>query len=181
MAVTRKALSNERIEKRLRSEPRSSPMISFGSLLLVVTYILAALAVYLIVSHALQWGTRHLDNLRYGFPRSDQISGVVGHGDSVKTPTHFVALNLNGQVSILEVPGGDTSQVRVLAGPYLFGDDGAYEVPKLALRDLNGDGLRELIVTIRGELIVYVNDGATYRLSTAAERAALTEEHDRGE
>lgn len=181
MAVTRKSLGNERIGKRLWSDILAPVTAPVGLLVTLVTYVLAALAVYVLVSHALTWGERAFDDLRYGFPRSDQVSGIVGHGDSEDAPTHLIALNLNGQVSVLEIPGGDTSQVRTLTGPYLFGDDGAYEVPRLTLRDMDRDGLKDVIMTIRGEMIVYVNKDGAFRLPTAEERTVLEEAGYEGE
>jgi hypothetical protein len=80
-----------------------------------VTYVLATLAVYVVIRHGVVWGTGTWNDLRYGFPRTTQVSGVVGHSDSVTHPSHLIALNLNGQVSVWEIPGGDTSAVRVLA------------------------------------------------------------------
>jgi hypothetical protein len=180
MAVTHKTLTSERIGKRSWGNTLASVVALMGSLITLLTYILAALAVSVLVNHTLNWGTRTLDDIRYGFPRNNQVSGVVGHGDSEDTPTHLIALNLDGQVSLLEIPGGDPEQVRVLAGPYLFGNDGAYEVPRLTLRDMDGDGLADVILTVRGEMIVYVNKDGTFRLPTAAERATLEKTRHEG-
>jgi hypothetical protein len=72
-----------------------------------------------------------------------------------------------------EIPGGDTSAVQVLAGPYLFGEDGKYAVPYVSLRDMDGDGQADAVVTVRGEMVVYLNREGTSRLPTAEERAVL--------
>ncbi len=42
-----------------------------------------------------QWGTLWLDDLRYGRPRTTQLSAFVGHHEPQGQPSHFVALNLN--------------------------------------------------------------------------------------
>ena len=112
-------------------------------------------------------------DLRYGFPRSTQLDGFVGHSEESGEPTHLIALNLRGQISILEIPGGDAAKVRALAGPYLVGADGQYVVPHLSLADADGDGQADLLLQVREELIVYMNDNGTFRLITPAERARL--------
>jgi hypothetical protein len=178
MAVKRKPLEHGRIGLRPWSDMVASVAVWVGPLVSLAAYALAALAVYTLVGHALTWGTRTLDDLRYGTPRHTLVSGVVGHSDSADSPTHLMALNLEGQVVVLEVPGGDAEQVRVLAGPYLFGEDGAYEVPRLALHDMDGDGTDDLVVTVKGELVVYLNKEGTFRLPSNEERAVLEEVRD---
>ncbi len=177
MAVTRNVLRSERISSTrwgLRWHDSLAPMLVWLRLVVTfVTYVLATLAVYVVVSHGVVWGTRTWNDLRYDFPRTTQVSGVVGHSDSAVHPTHLFALNLKGQVSVWEIPGGDTSKVQVLAGPYLFGEDGEYAVPHLSLRDMDGDGQADVVVTIRGEMVVYLNREGTFRLPTAEERTVL--------
>src|SRR5687768_14703607 len=67
------------------------------------------------------WARNRVDDVRYGATRTYQVDEVVGHDDGAGTPTHFTALNLNRQVMIIEIPGGDASKTRTLTGPYLFG------------------------------------------------------------
>jgi hypothetical protein len=122
------------------------------------------------------WGQRQLDTMRYGFPRAAQISAYVGHGDERLGPTLIETRNINGQISVLIFPAGDTSEVNVLHGPYLVGPDAPYEVARPLLRDMNGDTHVDLLVEVRGELVVYINERGTFRLMTAAERATLQEQ-----
>lgn len=49
------------------------------------------------------WWQLHTDDVTYGRPRTFQIDQYVGHGDSQTNPAHFIALNLNGTVVVLEV------------------------------------------------------------------------------
>lgn len=131
---------------------------------------------YALLTPALTWGQRRVDDLRYGFPRTTQIAGYVGHAEASGAPTHLMALNLYGQVSVVELPGGDASQVRSYEGPYLVGADGRYVVPHLSLRDLTGDGQADLLLQVREEIVVYVNESGAFRLMTPAERAQLAAE-----
>jgi hypothetical protein len=95
------------------------------------------------------------------------------HGEVNGEPTHLMALNLRGQVSIFEIPGGDPGKLQVLPGPYLVGADASYVVPQLSLQDMNGDGQPDLLLQVRGEVVIYVNENGRFRLITPAERARL--------
>lgn len=148
-------------------------MFGFMPLLTAVTYGLALLAMVVLAQRAIEWGQRRLDDVRYGFPRSAHISGIIAPDDVNGLPTHIIALNMYGQVSILVLPGGDAAQVQVLEGPYLVGWDRAYVVARPRLYDINGNGQADLLVIIRGEAIVYINDNGTLRLMTPEERAEL--------
>ena len=128
---------------------------------------------YLLLTPVVTWGQRRLDDLRYSFPRTTQLDGFVGHGEASGDPTHLIALNLRGQINILELPGSDLAQTRTLAGPYLVGAAGPYVVPYLSLADVNGDGQADLLLQVREEVVVYVNENGTFRLLTPAERARL--------
>ena len=138
-----------------------------------LTYLLLLVLGYFLLTPVFAWGQRRLDDLHYGFPRSTQLDGFVGHSEESGDPTHLIALNLRGQISILEIPGGDAAKVQALAGPYLVGADGQYVVPHLSLADADGDGQADLLLQVREELIVYMNDNGTFRLITPAERAHL--------
>ena len=146
-----------------------------------LVYLLVLIVGYLLLTPVFAWGQRRLDDLRYGFPRATQIDGFVGHGEEGGEPTHLMALNLRGQVSILEIPGGDTEKLRALPGPYLVGADGPYVAPLLALEDMNGDGQADLLLQVREEIVVYVNENGSFRLMTPAERARLAPSGARGQ
>ncbi|MFO7166669.1 MAG: hypothetical protein DIU80_001440 [Chloroflexota bacterium] len=139
----------------------------------VLAYVLLLVLGYALLTPVFSWGQQKLDDLRYGYPRVTQIEGFVGHGEVGDVPTHLMALNLHGQVSIIEIPGGDATQVRSYAGPYLVGGDGRYVVPHLSLRDLTGDGQADLLLQVRDEIVVYVNENGSFRIMTPAERSAV--------
>lgn len=142
----------------------------------VIVGLLALLAFGLLFQAMFVWAGRQVDNMRYGFPRSVQISGYVGHGDERRMPSYIRTLNLDGQISVLVIPGGDTGQLQVLKGPYLVGNDGLYEVALPELRDVSGDGHVDLLVTVRGEVVVYINENEEFRLMNDEERTVLLTE-----
>src|SRR5260370_1020298 len=51
------------------------------------------------------WWSLHQEYVTYGRPRTAQYDVVVGHGDSASSPTHFIALNLDAMVVVIELPG----------------------------------------------------------------------------
>lgn len=151
-------------------------MLALRTLATMVVYGLALLAVMVLAAQGVTLGQRQLDEVRYGYPRRVHLSGYVGHNDAQALQTHFVAFNLDGRVSILEIPGGDIERLQVLHGPYVVGVDGPYVVPQLALEDMNGDGHVDLLLTLRGETVVYVNDAGAFRLLREDERADIVEQ-----
>lgn len=165
MAVTSRLLTSARANAR--------PGRLLAWLLQASLYAIVLLSFTLVANRGLGWTQRALDDLRYGMPRTVQLTDVVGAGDSVLSPTHFIALNIEGQISVLVLPGGDASRLVTLPGPYVIGDYGRAAVPRLALTDLTGDGAPDLLLTIRGETIVYGNQSGTFTLLTPEERARL--------
>lgn len=176
MAVVSRPLKQPR-RIALPSGVRSA-LSSWGSTVLL--YVLLLVLGYLLLTPVFAWGQRRIDDLRYGVPRTTQIDGYVGHHETSGEPTHFVALNLRRQISVLEFPGGDPAQVRVFSGPYLVGADGEDVVPHLALQDVNGDGRADITLQVRDEIVLYINDQDTFRLITPAERAQLAQSQAHG-
>jgi hypothetical protein len=172
MAVTGKDLSTER-----GAAPggfwRRAYAVAYG-----VTLLLAVIAAAAVISVLTERGSVVLDDVRYGRPRTTHVAGFVGHGEAAGQPTHLTAINLNRQIVIVELPGGDAAQVRTLAGPYLFGADEHLTPVTLTLRDLDGDGAPDLLLGIRREHVVYLNRDGAFRLPTPEEQAALTAQRD---
>lgn len=137
---------------------------------------LALLALGLLVQALVGWGQHQVDTLRYGFPRRAHLTAYVGHGDERRMPTHIIALNLGGQIRTLVLPGGDASQVAVLPGPYIVGEDGPYAVALPRLADVDGDTHMDLIVTVRNEEIVYTNRDGGFVLLTPEEQMVIQEQ-----
>jgi hypothetical protein len=145
-----------------------------------LAYMLLLILGYLLLTPVFAWGQRRLDDIRYGFPRATQLDAYIGHNEVGGEPTHLIAINLRRQISVLELAGGDPAQLRVLAGPYLIGADSEYVVPHLSLEDATGDGNVDMLLRVRDEVVVYVNDNGTFRLITPAERALLASPEAQG-
>ena len=134
---------------------------------------LAAVALYLVVSALVTWTQIKLDDMAYGNPRTTHLDAVVGAGDSEAQPTHFIAMNLNRQVSVIELPGGDLSKAVAINGPYLFGDGENLTPIKMRVEDINGDGKPDLLLTVKNEELAYINDKANFRPITADEKVKV--------
>ena len=115
------------------------------------------------------WWRVHLDDMQYGRPRTFQLDAVVGHNDSPSNPTHFIFMNLNRHVVIIELPGGDAAHARSYQGPILFGDGQDLTPVTGEIRDVNGDGKPDLIVHIQDQQIVFINTGTEFRPQQAGE------------
>ncbi len=113
------------------------------------------------------------DDWRYGRPRTMQLTAYVGHEEPPGRPTQLIALNLARQVVVIEIPGGDVSKTRTLTGPYLFGAGEDLTPVHITLALINGDKEPDLVVSIKEEEIIYINDSGNFRLITDAERATL--------
>jgi hypothetical protein len=64
-----------------------------------------------------QWS----DTLRYGYPRTFQTDAFVGN-EPAGMPSHFIAMNLQGRIEVIVLPGGDLAhaqryQITHLDGP----------------------------------------------------------------
>jgi hypothetical protein len=170
MAITQKSLrSAERARLRGVALPPRLYSATYA-----VTLVLAAVAIYVVVG--LFVGKAHvlIDDLRYGRPRTTQLDAFVGHDEANGQPTHLMAINLNRQVTIVELPGGDAAKARSLNGPYLFGADENLTTPFIDLRDVDGDGNVDLILDIRDEQIIYLNKDGVFRLPKPEELSTLS-------
>ena len=101
---------------------------------------------------------------------------MVGHNnDSPAQPTNFIGLNLHRQVTVFEIPGGDTSKASVINGPYLFGEGEDLTPVHLDTVDVNGDGKLDLMVSVKDEQLVFINDNGSFRAMTAEEKTQLAQ------
>ncbi len=131
-----------------------SGYVGLGMLVVVVLLVLLVLV--------LNWWSGVQDDLHYGHPRTFQTDASVGHHDT-HTPSHFIALNLNHQVEVIEFPGGDASHAKIYLGPTLSGNDSALEVVTVSFKDVNGDGKTDMIVTVEGGTYLFINDNGAFR------------------
>jgi hypothetical protein len=125
------------------------------------------------VLQVVDWGRNEMNTLKYGYPRTFQVDAVVGHGDSSLHPSHFVALNLHGVVTVIELPAGDPARARVLASTSLLGSNADQAVVILSFIDVNHNGKPDMLVNIDGVENVLVNDGTGFRLPTPAEQQRI--------
>jgi len=165
MAVTSREIRSTR---RMPSVP--VPVSSFGNTAYIVTGLLAILALYVLVSALIGWGQVVIDDWRYGRPRTFHLTADVGRAEETMGPTRLIAMNLDRQVLILEIPGGDVTKTRTIVGPYLVGANEDLTPITMRLADLNNDALPDLVVGIKNEEIVYLNRGDGFGLVTAEER-----------
>ena len=140
----------------------------------VVGGIAAAVVLYFVLSMAVSWGIERYDDIRYGKTRTFHTNAYLGIDDSPMNPSHFVAMNLNRQVVIMHIPGGDTSKTRIINGPYLFGADEDRTPVLLEFRDVNGDSLTDMIVNVKNEALIYLNRGDRLGLMSPDERANIS-------
>src|SRR5438876_2196127 len=84
------------------------------------------------------WWQTTQDDWHYGRPRTFQTDAVVGHNDSPSHPSHFIALNLDRHVFVIEFPGGDASKAKVYNGPTLLGPGQDLTPVTLSFKDING-------------------------------------------
>lgn len=172
MAVTSREIQINSRAPLARMVPRS-----VGSLAYLVTFILAALAIYVLVGSVVSWVQVRVDDLRYGRPRTTHLEGFVGQGaENPGQPTRFIGMNIDRQVVVLVLPAGDTGEVRSLPGPYLFGANEDLTPVLLSLEDLDRDGLNDLIINVRNEQIVYLNRDGGFRLPNPEEQLLLIQE-----
>lgn len=132
-------------------------------LLFVGLGMLTMVAVWIGLTFLTGWWQVVLDDWHYGRPRTYQVDAVVGHHDSVANPSHFIALNLNHYIEIIEFPGGNPTQAKVYIGPILLGSGQDLTVVTLTFKDLNGDGRPDMVINIDNSHFVFINDNGQFR------------------
>lgn len=151
----------QRGQQRIVIHDEPPPRKSHWMLTLGIGMIIMLL-LYIGFTWAGNWWTEHQLDATYGFPRTYQVDAVVGHNnDSQVNPSHFIFLNLNGHVEIIELPAGDASKAKIYIGPTLFSDN-APLIPVTG-EFKNVDGKEEMIVHIQNQEIIYVSDGTTFK------------------
>ena len=118
---------------------------------------------WIAVSAIANWWQVTQDDWHYGRPRTFQVDTVVGHNDSAAKPSHFIAINLNRHVEIIEIPGGDATKAKIYAGPILIGQGQDLTPVTLTFKDVNGDGKPDMIVNVGDSHFVYINENGGFR------------------
>jgi hypothetical protein len=116
-----------------------------------------------IVNAVIGWCLVMQDDMRYGRPRTYQVDQVVGHNDSLASPSHFIAINLNRHVEVIEFPGGDAVHARVYMGPVLVGAGQDLAAVTLTFKDLNHDGRPDMIINVQASHFIFINAPDQFR------------------
>lgn len=166
-----------RIARPAYAPSRRIPMVqsasASGSWLHYGLWSVVVVLLSLVVGTLNGWVGTKIDDIRYGRPRVSHLTATVGHEGEQRLPTQFMALNLNRRVVVLEFPGGDPTTVRTIVGPYLFGAGEDLTPITLNTLDVNADSLPDLLVNIKNEQLVYINQPNGFRMITAAEQGSL--------
>ena len=110
----------------------------------------------------INWWNTMQDDWHYGRPRTAQYDVKVGHNDAT-TPSHFLALNLNRHIEIIEFPGGDPTKAKVYLGPTLIGDYEDLTPVTLEFKALKPDGKLDMIVHVGDNKVVFINANGQFR------------------
>ena len=156
-----------RPSKRGRTRVRLHPLVWLGAGMIVMFFLWIAL------TYATTWVQTTLNDWHYSRPRTYQTDAVVGHGDSASNPSHFIAVNLNRHVLVIEVPGGDPSKARIYPITTLFGDGQDFTPVTLSFKDVNGDGKLDMEVHIQDQTLVMINENGSFRPLKAGEKVHL--------
>lgn len=109
------------------------------------------------------WWTNHQLDTTYGFPRTYQTDESVGFGDT-QIPTHFIALNLNGQTEVIVCPASNCTKAIDYLGPRLLGDNAASIPVTISFQDIAHNGKLDMIVHVSDQQIIYLNFGTRFKL-----------------
>jgi len=118
---------------------------------------------WLLLSEAAVWTQHALDTWHYGYPRTYQTDAVVGHGDSLAHPSHFIALNLDGHLEVIELAAGNPAHAHIYVGPTLTGTEAAQVPVTIQFQDVNGDGKPDLLLLFNDIQVVYINTGTSFQ------------------
>lgn len=144
-------------QRYLRPEPRRAHWLVYAGLVFM-----AMILGWTILSAIAHWWQVTDDDLRYGRPRTYQTNMVVGHDDA-NQPSHFIALNLNRHVEVIEFPGGDASKAKIYMGPVLVGPDQDLDPVTLTFKDVNNDHQVDMIVNVQDSHFAFINDNGQFR------------------
>lgn len=157
--------------------PRHSPFQVHWLLPIGVAMVVMVI-LWLVGSAALSWGKQRLDDIQYGNPRTYQTDMVVGHSDSTKNPSHFIAMNLHSQIIVIEFMGGNPQKaITYLTPVFITGANGDLAPVTLEFRDVNGDAKPDMLVHIhlasQDQVSVFINDGQKFRPSNGSDKITL--------
>jgi hypothetical protein len=143
-------IHNEPLPKR---QLHWSFMLGVGMLLMLALWVLG--------SSAWSWWQSHQLDSAYGMPRTFQADALVYPSDTSDHPRHYLFLNLNGTVAIVEIPHGDITHARMYKGPAIYADNPGYTPVTGEFKHVNGK--IEMIVHVGDQQFIYVNVGTQFK------------------
>ena len=149
--------------QRGRFSLRLHPLVLLGIGMILM------LLLWTVLTLVASWWNTTWDDIHYGRPRTFQMDVAVGHNDSASNPSHFIALNLNGRIEVIEFPGGDASKARIYIGPQLYGNGQELIPVTLSFVDVNGNHHPDMVIRFQDTRIVYVNDAGGFRPANSNE------------
>ncbi len=162
-----------RVPNSGRNQNKQKSWQAVHPLLYLGVGMIAMLALWTLLTSAMSWWNTTWDDLHYGRPRTFQMDAFVGHSEAIGTPSHFIAINLNGHIEIIEFPGGDGSKARIYLGPQLYGAGDDLIPITLSFADVNGDHLPDMIVHFQSSRIVFINYQGGFRPLRPEERVPV--------
>ena len=126
---------------------------------------LITLLIVLLGQLLLGWVGTMVDDLRYGYPRTFQMDAFVGH-EHTGQPSHFVAINLKGQIEVIELPGGDAAHARIFVGPQLYGPEAALMPVTLQFLPPKGSHIPDMHLLFQQTTIIFHNTQGTFVASS---------------
>ncbi len=143
--------------RAVRTTQQAHPLLYLG------VGMIAMLLLWAILSSVFGWFATTMDDIRYGRPRTFQTDQWVGHNEQTGVASHFIAINLNRRIEIIELPGGDASHAKVYLGPQLYGANDDLAPITLTFADIKGNHKLDMIVNFQGTHIVFINDQGGFR------------------
>jgi hypothetical protein len=117
----------------------------------------------IVLSHAfVDGGITLYDTVVYGTPRTFQIDARVGHEGATGQKSHFIALNDQGQIQVIEFPGNDAAHARVYFGPFLTGPHADLEPVTLTFSASRQTNTPNMLVHVQGMSLLFLNQHGTF-------------------
>lgn len=158
-----RSIQTDAVEPRRHSEPlRVDSGRRFHWLVFVGLAMFIMILGWIALSAFASWWQTTQDDWRYGRPRTYQVDAVVGHNDSPANQSHFIAMNMNRHIVIIEIPGGNVAKSVVFSGPTLLGPGQDLTPVTLTFKDVNGDGNLDMVVNVQDSHFVFLNKNGTF-------------------
>jgi hypothetical protein len=120
-----------------------------------------ALVLWIGASEALVWWNNHQLDSTYGMPRTYQTNAIVYASDTLDHPSHYIFLNLNGIIVVVEFPHDDPTHARIYKNSALLSDNAGLTPVTGEFKQVNGKV--EMIVHVGDQQVIYLNDGTQFK------------------